>query len=340
LNEDLPAITIAMPVKNRAWVLPYVLKSIEQQDYPKKLIKLVFVDNYSDDNTYEILSEWARRNPPYYREIVLVREQGNLPHLRNICLSYTNDPFIVFWDSDIIAPPNALKTLIDAIRSRKNVAAVTVEYVMGDLDSASVILSIPQHDAKAGEVFGVGLGLTVLRTDVLRSIGGFDEHITVGEDTYISYKIREKTKMKFLRLNIKVLHVKHRDQILPRATQSLRRWLGFTFHRRSKEYILSWRNLPLHLKLRVLYWTVFPMVVLAPLLTYLTTTAMEVRALTLTATLLYITTSIYRYAINAGLKNGLKMWFTFALPTGIALSYGILKEAVSSALKRIKYFSK
>jgi len=305
----------------------------------QKLIKLVFIDNYSNDNTYEILKEWTERNSSYYREIVLVREQGNLPRLRNICLSYTNDPFIVFWDSDIIAPPNALKALINVIRSHKNVAAVTVEYIMEDLDSASTILSTPQNNVKAREVSGVGLGLTALRTDVLRGVGGFGEHMTVGEDTYISYKIREKTRMKFLRLNIKVLHVKHRDQILPRATQSLRRWLGFTFHRRSKEYMLSWRNLPLHLKLRVLYWMAFPIAVLAPLFTYLTTTAMEVRILMLTTALLYITISIYRYAINVGLKDGLKMWLTFALPTGIVLSYGILKEVLSSALKRMKYFS-
>jgi len=59
----------------------------------------------------------------------------------------------------------------------------------------------------------------------------------------------------------------------------------------------------------------------------------------LTTALLYITISIYRYAISVGLKDGLKMWLTFALPTGIVLSYGILKEVLSSALKRMKYFS-
>jgi len=334
MNEDLPAITIAMPVKNRAWVLLYTLRSVEQQDYPKELIKIVFVDNYSDDGTYEILSEWTKRNSPYYREIVLVREQGNLSHLRNICLSYTSTPFIVFWDSDIIAPSNALRTLINVIKSHRDVAAVTVEYVLGDLDRISAILSTSQHDIKIKEVSGVGLGLTVFRTDLLGDIGGFDEHITVGEDTYISYKVCEKTKTKFLRLSIKVLHTKHRDQILPRATQSLRRWLGFVFHRRSKEYILSWRNLPLHLKLRVLYWMAFPIIVLIPLFAYLTSITMEIRALMLITTLLYIVISIYHYVINGGLKDGLKMWFTFALPTGIALSYGIFKEVIVSALKR------
>lgn len=335
MNKNLPLITIAMPVKNRAWILPYTLKSIEQQDYPKNLIKIAIVDNYSDDGTYEILREWTKRNSPYYREIVLVRAQGNISHLRNVCLNYTDDPYIVFWDSDIIAPLNALDLLINVMESYKNVAAVTVEYIYEDLGYASTIFSAVQCNVDAKEVFGVGLGLTVFRTSLLKNVDGFNEHFTVGEDTYISYKVHEETGMKFMRLSIKVLHVKHRDQILTRPHQSLSRWLKFCFHKRSREYILSWRNLPFHLKLRMFYWILLlPLAVLVPLLAFLICFNAEVKVAMLVGATLYISISIYRYVISRGLKYGLKMWFTFALPTGLALSYGVLKETLTSALKR------
>lgn len=60
-EHNCPIVTIGIPVKDEILCINHVLKSVEDVDYPKKRIKLVIVDGYSTDGTYEILSEWIEK---------------------------------------------------------------------------------------------------------------------------------------------------------------------------------------------------------------------------------------------------------------------------------------
>jgi glycosyltransferase involved in cell wall biosynthesis len=73
MQEQLPFITICMPVYNSGWSLNSVLESIFNIDYPKKLLRLVFVDSYSTDGTWEILQKFKEEHEAKYESVILVR---------------------------------------------------------------------------------------------------------------------------------------------------------------------------------------------------------------------------------------------------------------------------
>ena len=60
-NERYSLVTIGIPVKDEASCINHMLKSLEDLDYPKEQIAIIFVDGHSTDGTYEVLAEWARR---------------------------------------------------------------------------------------------------------------------------------------------------------------------------------------------------------------------------------------------------------------------------------------
>ncbi len=111
-QESLPFITICMPVYNSKWCLNYTLKALYNIDYPKNLLRLVFVDNCSTDGTYEMLKEFKQKFKSEYESIIIDRTcKKGLGHVRNVCLKYKKG--FVFWaESDVIVPPRILKTLL------------------------------------------------------------------------------------------------------------------------------------------------------------------------------------------------------------------------------------
>lgn len=53
MNNNLPSITIVIPTYNEEKRIDACLRSIFKQDYPKKLLEVLVVDNYSEDKTVE-----------------------------------------------------------------------------------------------------------------------------------------------------------------------------------------------------------------------------------------------------------------------------------------------
>ncbi len=323
--RTLPLITIAMPIKNRVWALPYVLKSIELQDYPKKNIKIVFVDNISTDGTYEKLKEWAQENKDYYYAITLLRAEGNIPRLRNICLENAEGEYVLFWDSDIVAPSFAIKLLLNTAESLGG-DVITVNYIYADEDLVQNVLEkTTPENVRVERVLGSGTGFTLIRRKVFESIGGFNELFVVGEDTEFSWRVVERG-FKILRVNIEVLHLKHRDTFIPRAGQNFKKWIIFNFKYRSKVYLVSYKTLPKALKFRVVYWLLLPIMMLFTFL----------QPMIGLITLLYIAPAIWlNIRSSKSIYQGLKSFATFSVPTGLAISYGLLFHILINSVRRL-----
>lgn len=118
-------ILIGCPVRNRAWVLPRYLQALKNLDYNHYNIEYCFIVNDSTDNTLEIIKEF--RNDIFSPvKIIICNLQGNTGHqrgyysffhlaiLRNILLDEllkSDCEYLLSVDSDIILPPNAIKSL-------------------------------------------------------------------------------------------------------------------------------------------------------------------------------------------------------------------------------------
>jgi len=328
-----PLITIAMPIKNREWALPYVLKSIENQDYPKKFIKIVFVDNYSTDKTCAILTEWIQRVKKYYYDVVLSRETGNISHLRNKCVSLAMGKYILFWDSDMIAPKSIVRHMVELAELKEDAGIIVATFKYADIDYIPVIETSEIKQLEFKETVGAGTGFTLIRLEVFKQIGGFNEKLSVGEDTDFSYRVSENTCYKTFRVSAEVLHLKHRDRILVRPSQSFIRWLRYNFYERSEEYLKTYNSLPKHLKIRIIYWLLLPLTIGWGTFTLVSPYNNVLKSFAAVLLPLYISLSIYLNIKRFGFWKGVKTWARFNLPTGLALSYGFIFKTLKISLK-------
>jgi cellulose synthase/poly-beta-1,6-N-acetylglucosamine synthase-like glycosyltransferase len=77
----IPNILIAVPVRNRDWILCKYLEHLYEIDYPKKNIGFHFILNDSIDNSKKMLYLWKQSNDHKYRYI----------RISELTLDYPND---------------------------------------------------------------------------------------------------------------------------------------------------------------------------------------------------------------------------------------------------------
>ncbi len=55
-QEDLPKVSIIIPVRNEANNVGNLLQDLEKQDYPGNKFEVLIIDDASEDNTVEIIN--------------------------------------------------------------------------------------------------------------------------------------------------------------------------------------------------------------------------------------------------------------------------------------------
>jgi len=315
ISNEFPLVTIGMPIKNRSWCLNKVLRSIENLVYPQEKIKLVFVDDFSTDGTYEIIAEWAEKMRETYYDITLIQKHTNIPQARNLCIKHMEGKYLLFWDSDVIPPSELLREMVEYVMCNKSIGIIGSDYAY---EPWTGIKYKPITNKKTNAVY---MGFTLIRREVFEAVGMFNENLSVGEDTEFSLRVVEQTSYKIVWAPKPVLHLKKSEEVKKKGL--VRTWLMYNFYIRSEEYYKSFRNLPRFLKARVLYYLGLPWVAIISLVTVIM--GLQVWIIML---LMYLIPSIYLVIRQKGLKDGMTEWLKFNVPTGLALSYGVLRVAV------------
>lgn len=319
--EEHPLITIGMPVKNRRWCLERVLKALENIDYPKHKLKVVFVDDYSRDGSYELLIKWSIKAKALgFYKVEVIRAKTNIPQARNLCVKHMEGKYLLFWDSDVISPPELLREIIDIMEHNPDIGMIGADYMY------EPETGIKYKPTISKETHAVYMGFTLIRRDVFEKVGGFNENLSVGEDTEFCIRVKEKTGYRILWAPKPVLHLKKSKNI---EKPSLL-WIKYNFQMRAKEYYASWKSLPKFLKFRIFYWLLWPWSIIA--LIYL---LFEDRILFVIPILAYISSSIYLTIKQKGLTQGIIHWIKGNMPTGLALSYGIAKEFIAIIINKL-----
>ncbi|MET3209908.1 UNVERIFIED_CONTAM: cellulose synthase/poly-beta-1,6-N-acetylglucosamine synthase-like glycosyltransferase [Paenibacillus sp. PvR008] len=123
-------VTIAAPIRNRAWILPSYLQHILDIDYPKAKMELLFVVNDSEDISLDILNSFKKENKHTYKNIRIDVYNRNAPvdkrdlnvrnnyiythlsKLRNYIMSKTKTDHLMFIDTDILVQPDIINNLL------------------------------------------------------------------------------------------------------------------------------------------------------------------------------------------------------------------------------------
>ncbi|HEY1482576.1 MAG TPA: glycosyltransferase, partial [Candidatus Acidoferrum sp.] len=110
-------LTVILCTYNRCRSLPAALQSVAAQQLPDALEwEILVVDNNSTDQTSDVVSEFAQRNPPGRIRYLFEPRQG-LSNARNAAIREARGEVIAFMDDDVTVDPYWLQTLTVSLRA-------------------------------------------------------------------------------------------------------------------------------------------------------------------------------------------------------------------------------
>lgn len=107
-------VTIIIPVYNRAAVVPATLESVVAQTH--RPLQVVLVDNYSTDNTLQVLETFKKEHPGEGFNVEIVREAHHTAGAaRNRGFEKATGEWVLFFDSDDLMKPGLVASYVDTI---------------------------------------------------------------------------------------------------------------------------------------------------------------------------------------------------------------------------------
>lgn len=195
-TQNLPTVSVILPILNEEPYLRDAVRSILSQDYHGKF-EIVLAVGPSKDRTQEIAEELQRDDS---RVIVVANPTGRTAAGLNAALNSAKGTVIVRVDGHAQIPSNYISIAVEllartgAVNVGGMMAAVGVttfeKSVAGAMRSPLGVGASRFHTGgEAGEVDTVYLG--VFKKDALHAIGGFDERFTRAQDWELNFRLRE-----------------------------------------------------------------------------------------------------------------------------------------------------
>jgi len=169
--------SVAILGKNSRWILKYSLRAVRSAlREVGRDVEVVYVDGGSTDGSRELVREVL----PQAR--IIDAPGTNIPEARNVAVKETSGDHLVYWDSDILAPPSALKALL---QQDKPIVALRRRdvYVASEEDIQNITANLGDDPSPTlYPVPFVVFSVTLFHRDVFRKVGLFDERMTQAED--------------------------------------------------------------------------------------------------------------------------------------------------------------
>jgi glycosyltransferase involved in cell wall biosynthesis len=203
VNED-PLVSVIVPAYNRAGIIGETIENIFQQTYAN--IELIVVDDGSTDNTQEILKSYGSR-------IRWAAQKNAGPAAaRNYGIGMAKGEFIAFQDSDDVWHPTKIERQVSLLRrAGESVVCCLCNsqmelpgLVARSFDSAPIHPPIEEGVwLNPGEILATRFILfnqaILIRSNVLRRMGDFDESLRVLEDVDMEMRLSLEGPWSFIR---------------------------------------------------------------------------------------------------------------------------------------------
>lgn len=188
---EAPSVTVVITTRNRLDWLQEAVASVEAQTF--RGWELVVVDDASTDGT----SDWLRgREGPRFT-VVQHEERSERATGRNDGLHRARGHFTMFLDDDDRLTPDALSALVGAASSSPTAIGASGARVVFDADGNRKrwlhVRKTSVRDVADDVIFGWlgNAGECVVRTDLLRSLGGFRGELIPVEDQEVWLRLAE-----------------------------------------------------------------------------------------------------------------------------------------------------
>jgi len=198
IDEDVPRISVLIPMHNEEKVARGILDRVVMSDYPMDKMEIIPINDHSTDKTKEILMEYAKKYSnilPLHREH---REKRGKTESLNDAMEECKGQIVVVFDADYLPAKTVIKSLVISFKDPQ------VGAVMGRVlvrNSATNILTILLDMERSGGyqvsqqarynmdlISQYGGTVGAYRKSVVEQMGRFDLKV-LAEDTDLTYKM-------------------------------------------------------------------------------------------------------------------------------------------------------
>lgn len=197
-----PLVTVVLPTHNRGHIIRISLASVLAQTYGN--LEVIVVDDASTDDTAEVISEVTDRRLRYVR----LGENVGAAATRNKGISLAAGEFVFFQDSDDIWLPEKIalqmKSYHELTARHDGVVGGFCRYVRLCGRNSSIVpadVDLTRFEGLYHDVILnhniIGTPTLMARTEVLRSLGGFDESLSTDEDWDLAIRLAKDGRLSF-----------------------------------------------------------------------------------------------------------------------------------------------
>src|SRR5258708_9957043 len=189
-TNTISELTIVIPAKNEAELIPRLLTSLTKQDYSKmSSTKVLVADANSTDGTPEIVLTFRSR-----LNVGVIR--GGMPSVgRNLGAAHAESTYVLFLDADIErAHPSVVRRAVE-LAQRKQLHCVTTNILCrsgGWIDKLFYVGNdFFQHLSRLHHPFATGMFM-LFDLKKFRELRGFHEQVLFAEDYLLSQQVERR----------------------------------------------------------------------------------------------------------------------------------------------------
>lgn len=208
--QQLPFVTVVMPVRNEANYIVRSLTSVMEQDYPAERMEVIVADGMSNDSTREIVKLFQSR----FANIRLIDNPGKIaPTGLNRATELAEGEIIARVDGHCEIAPNYIRHAVEHLQ------AESVDGVGGPIETIGETAMAEVIAAAMSSAFGVGgsafrtvkdktmladtIAFPVYKRTIIERAGGYDEELVRNQDDEYNYRLRKLGAELLLAANVK-----------------------------------------------------------------------------------------------------------------------------------------
>ncbi len=199
-------VSVVVPFRNESENIVRCLKSLEEQNYFRDKFEMIFINDFSDDDSLvKLCSNKKLENVRILSLPDSLRKISSKKTAVRYGIENSNGNIIVTTDADCVHSSNWLQSLVNSFDYNTGVVAGPVQFE----EETTIFQKMQKIEFQSLIFSGAGLiGIEkpvicnaanfAFRKDLFFKLGGFDDNINIssGDDVFIMQKIAHQTKYK------------------------------------------------------------------------------------------------------------------------------------------------
>ena len=201
--DELPAVTIQLPMYNERFVVERLLEEVVKIDYPRHLLQIQVLDDSTDEThpfTQRLVAEYRAAGHPI-EYIHRTNREGFKAGALQEGLETATGEFVAVFDADFLIPRDFLmRTIHNFADPKVGVVQTRWTYLNSHYNVLTEVQTmlldghfVLEHVARAGSglFFNFNGTAGILRKAMIQDAGGW-QHDTLTEDSDLSYRAQVK----------------------------------------------------------------------------------------------------------------------------------------------------